>query len=63
MPAPSDEPLRKVTLLLFASDVDGFQRRYGRGWTEQIRLLVRKDMKAYNSLRATLDDAVEKSRD
>lgn len=41
MPAESDEPLRKVTLNLYASDVEWLERRHGRGWTEAVRGAVR----------------------
>lgn len=45
MPPPLDEPLRKVTMNFFAADVLWLERRYGRGWTEVIRDLVRKHRK------------------
>lgn len=41
MPAESDEPLRKVTLNLFAADVEWFERQFGHGWTGKIREVVR----------------------
>lgn len=55
MPNAAEEALQKVTLNLFRKDVEGMERRYGRGWTEQVRLLVRGSMNSYHSLRATLD--------
>ena len=47
MPKPSEEPLTKVTLNLFRSDVIAFKRRYGQGYTEQIRLLLRENVKEH----------------
>lgn len=41
MPNKSDEPLRKVTLNLFEEDCKVMAQRYGRGWTERVRDLVR----------------------
>lgn len=38
----SDEPLRKVTLNLYRSDVEWLERIFGQGWTEQVRLATRK---------------------
>lgn len=37
MPIRPDEPLRRVTLNLYASDVEWFIATYGHGWTERIR--------------------------
>ena len=41
MPPRSPEPLRRVTFNLFESDCLAFERRYGHGWSEQIRKLMR----------------------
>lgn len=41
MPNESDEPLRKCTLNLFRSDVEWLENAYGRGWTEEVRNIVR----------------------
>lgn len=45
MPPRSPEPLRKVTLNLFDKDCDSMERRYGHGWSERVRDLVRQDLK------------------
>ena len=37
MPPRPDDPLRRVTLNLYASDVEYFIQAYGHGWTERIR--------------------------
>lgn len=37
MPTRPDEPLRKVTLNLYASDCDWMIRNYGRDWTVRVR--------------------------
>lgn len=41
MPPRSPEPLRRVTLNLFDSDCLLMERRYGHGWSERLRLLLR----------------------
>lgn len=41
-PAPSDIPLRRVTLNLYNLDCQQMAEIYGRGWTEVVRNLVRK---------------------
>lgn len=38
----ASEPLRKVTLNLFDQDVDWLKDRYGYGYTETVRGLIRK---------------------
>jgi hypothetical protein len=37
----ADEPLKKVTLNLFESDVEYLQRLYGQGYTSEIRSIIR----------------------
>jgi len=41
----SPEPLRKCTLNLFDKDCDAMARRYGHGWSEEVRNLVRRRLK------------------
>lgn len=55
MPKPSEEPLTKVTLNLFTSDVLAFKRRYGHGYTEQIRLILRENVKAHSRVKEEID--------
>ena len=55
MPKPSEEPLTKVTLNLFRSDVIAFKRRYGHGYTEQIRNLVRANVMLYKKFEHDMD--------
>lgn len=43
----SEEPLRKVTLNLFARDVDDMKLIHGHGYTEVIRRIVRKHLKEW----------------
>lgn len=50
MPKPSSEPLTKVTLNLFTADVADFKRRYGFGWSEQVRLILRANCKRHKEL-------------
>lgn len=45
MPAPADEPLAKAWINLYARDKDWLFRRYGNGWSEQVRKLVREHRK------------------
>lgn len=48
MPAPSDEPIRRVTLNLYIRDANAMEWLYGRGWTEQVRRLVREHLRTKN---------------
>ena len=57
MPPPADRPLRKVTLNLFADDVAQLERRYGRGWTEQVRRVVEENCDRYRHFQAQLEPA------
>lgn len=41
MPAPADEPLAKCWINLYEQDKRWLFRRYGNGWSEQVRRLVR----------------------
>ena len=46
MPTPHlPEPGKKVTLLLFEKDVEEAKRRWGPGWTGQIRDLLHQHLK------------------
>lgn len=38
----ADEPLRKVTLNLYASDVAFLKRKFDQGYTEKVREIVRE---------------------
>lgn len=42
MPPRSPEPLRRITLNLFETDCVKMERRYGHGWTERVRDMVRE---------------------
>lgn len=44
MPVHPDSPLRKITLNLYDADVFEMERRYGRGWSEQVRQLVHRHL-------------------
>lgn len=50
MNAPSDEPLQKVLLNLFYVDYLEMKRRYGYGYTEKIRELVRQHLRSRGRL-------------
>jgi len=45
MPIHPDNPLRKITLNLYEADCDEMKRRYGRGWSEQVRQLVHRHLR------------------
>lgn len=48
MPTPQlEEPIQKVTLNLFTRDVEQFKRRYGQGWTSQVREVVRRNCREF----------------
>lgn len=58
MPRPrSPEPLRKVTLNLFEKDCVAMERRYGHGWTERLRNLMRDHVLRYQQ--PSLDEITE----
>ena len=44
MPIRSDDPLRKVTLNLYETDCQWFEREYGRGWTERVRQHIHSEV-------------------
>lgn len=54
MPAASDIPLRRCQINLFAEDVECLEARYGRGWTEQVRILVKKNCDEYRKFKLLL---------
>lgn len=59
MPAKADEPLQKITLNLYEADVLALETYYGRGWSEQVRSLVRDHtfkLTAYANVKQTLGD-------
>ena len=45
MPAPADEALDRCFINLYAKDKAWLYRRYGHGWSEQVRRLVRKHIR------------------
>lgn len=45
MPAPADEPLERCNLNLYAADKAWLYRRFGHGWSEQVRNWVREKIK------------------
>lgn len=49
----SDEPLTKVHINLYATDVAYLRQTYGQGWTEQVRLWTRDKIRiraGYNKM-------------
>lgn len=49
MPPPSDEALTRCNLNLFTADKEWLEKRFGRGWTEQVRNLVRRHIQERES--------------
>ena len=45
MPSPADEPISRCDINLFTVDKEWLARRYGHGWSEQVRKLVREFIK------------------
>lgn len=37
----SDEPLTKVTVNIFTADLEWLRERYGWGWSEELRKVIR----------------------
>lgn len=64
MPTQADDPLRRVTLNLYATDCEWLAHTYGRGWTERIRQHIHSEVLArqappetsYHKVRRTLGD-------
>ena len=59
MPPPSDRPLRKTTMLFFADNVEELQRRYGNGWTTEIREIVDRHLGAQRQLSQIATELLE----
>ena len=55
MPIIPGEPLIKVTLNLFASDVEWFKRRFPIGYTEAIRDALRGHVNEMKDMETWLD--------
>lgn len=45
MPAPAEEALTRCFINLYSRDKAWLYRRYGHGWSEQVRRLVRRHIK------------------
>ncbi len=45
MPAPADEPISRCNLNLYAADKEWLYKRFGHGWSEQVRAWVREKIK------------------
>ena len=59
MPIKPDEPLKKITLNLYAADVEAAKAYYGQGWSEQIRQIVHQHLQvtqAHYRTRMTLGE-------
>lgn len=58
VPTPADAPLQKITLNLYAEDVEILKRVYGHGWSTHIREIMNIDAQASKRLggKRTLGD-------
>lgn len=56
MPPSLGQPLTRITLHLFAKDAELLRRRYGQGWTAQVRRMVAENCKEYRRHRAKLTE-------
>lgn len=45
MPSPADEPITKCKINLYTADKAYLERRFGHGWSEQVRNWVRERIK------------------
>jgi hypothetical protein len=59
MPAPLSKPSRRTQVTLYEADCQQLERRYGRGWTEQVRLLVEKNCKEYLRHKSEMDTLIK----
>lgn len=59
---PLPRQTRRVSVVLFADDVAQLERRYGRGWSEQIRLLIERNCKEYTKHKRTLEEIMREHR-
>jgi hypothetical protein len=60
MPAPADEPLAKSNINLYAADKAWLYRRYGHGWTEIVRKLVRDHIRAEDKPKEVIEWPISK---
>lgn len=59
MPPALPRPARRVNLYLYSADCEQLERRYGRGWTEQVRLMVEKNCHEYTRGKTEIDRIME----
>lgn len=55
MPRSLGRTVRRVTIVLFEADAALMERRYGRGWTEQVRRMVHDNCASYRRKKDELD--------
>ena len=63
MPAPADEPLSRSFINLYAKDKAWLYRRYGHGWSEIVRKLVREHRREQEAERVVIDLTGEEPND
>lgn len=49
----------RITVVLLTDDVELMRRRYGHGWTQQIRKMVHENCRAYRQHKSELDHLLE----
>lgn len=63
MPSKSPEPLLKVTLNLYYTDVIKAKTRFGRGYQERLRDLIHEALKDHRPTRTLADFATHEDLD
>lgn len=57
MPAKADDPLRKVTLNLYETDVTALADFYGHGWSTNLREIIHTHVMAFTNYQIKYRDA------
>lgn len=63
MPPPLTKPFRRLSISLYEDDCIQLERRYGRGWAEQVRILVERNCKEYLLYQRQLRERADAERD
>jgi hypothetical protein len=54
----ASEELRKITLNLYEEDVKFFEKRFGYGWSAEVRRIMRREILGYKKM-----DTIAKTND
>ncbi len=44
------DPIKKVTINLFEADIERLRRKYGYGWSEEVRKMVRRRLNELDAI-------------